>query len=231
MRTSVLFVAMINVWMLSGTAQEKRTGTGAPSGAHFNLNIIGQEQAKTAPMTGTSRHTIFVALGKAGVVTSKIYLVRGASFEVCDGNAADAAKDCSGQQIQSVGAVFQLPCNTRLSATSVDLVPCDEAGATASYSIYIKPLGKPGGSMTTTTCATDKTTNEEVCSTENVVTVRSKGGQKFQDVTNELTSIVANIDDDPQMERVALFHDPLKDWFWNVANQGLRLSQLRFYLN
>jgi hypothetical protein len=227
----IVFLTMIvGMAALSLAAQQPKTGSGAPSGAHFNLNIIGSEQAKAAPMTDSQRHTIFVALGKDGAVTSKIYLVRGASFEVCDGNAADAAKDCAGEQIQPVGAVFQLPCNTKLSATSVDLVPCDDAGATASYSVYVKALGKPGGSATTTTCATDKTSGEEVCSTESVVTVRSKGGQKFQDVTNELTSIVANIDDDPQLERVALFHDPFKDWFWNYANQGLRLSQLRFYL-
>jgi hypothetical protein len=49
-------------------------------------------------------------------------------------------------------------------------------------------------------------------------------------VTNELTSLVAQIDADPQLERVALFHDPFVDWFWQFDNRGLRLAQLRFYL-
>jgi hypothetical protein len=41
---------------------------------------------------------------------------------------------------------------------------------------------------------------------------------------------VANIDQDPQSERVALFHDPFADWFWQYDNRGLRLAQIRFYL-
>ncbi|HET9794761.1 MAG TPA: hypothetical protein VFS34_09885 [Thermoanaerobaculia bacterium] len=34
------------------------TGNGAPSGAHYNLNIIGVENPKTDPMTGGDGHTI-----------------------------------------------------------------------------------------------------------------------------------------------------------------------------
>ena len=48
-----------------------QTGNGAPSGPHYNLNIIGVEKAKEAPLTGSERHTIFVALGKGGQVTSE----------------------------------------------------------------------------------------------------------------------------------------------------------------
>ena len=38
-------------------------GNGAPSGAHYNLNIIGVDNPKTSTLTGSDRHTIFVALG------------------------------------------------------------------------------------------------------------------------------------------------------------------------
>src|SRR5437016_5613149 len=62
------------------------TGNGAPSGPHYNLNIIGVSNAKTAPLTNSDRHTIFVALGKSATVTSRIYLTPG-PFQVCDGNA------------------------------------------------------------------------------------------------------------------------------------------------
>jgi hypothetical protein len=206
-----------------------QTGNGAPSGPHYNLNIIGVEKAKEAPLTGSERHTIFVALGKGGQVTSKIYLTRG-EFEVCDGNAFDEAFDCTGQQIQAQGAVFQLPCNTNISDDTLEIVPCDSLGDTAAYAVYARALGKPNGSATITTCATDKTTGEVVCSEENKVLVRNRGKQTFENVTNELTSLVANIDADPQSERVALFHDPFVDWFWQYDNRGLRLAQLRFYL-
>ena len=91
-------------------------------------------------------------------------------------------------------------------------------------------MGKPGGAATITTCATDPTTGEEVCSTENAVLVRNKGKQTFTNVTNELTSLVADIDGDGLTERVSLFSGGLEDWMWQYANKGLRLAQLRFYL-
>src|SRR2546426_6636096 len=80
-------------------------------GPHFNLNIIGVENPKTAPMTGSDRHTIFVGLGKKSSVASNIYLAP-VPFDVCDGNAFDAAHSCTGDVIANQGAVFQLPCNS-----------------------------------------------------------------------------------------------------------------------
>ena len=204
-------------------------GNGAPKGAHYNLNIIGVENPKSSDMTGSNRHSIFVALGRTGQVTSKIYLTRG-EFEVCDGNAFDAAFDCSGNQIQAQGATFQLPCNTNLvDDVEGDLIPCDE-GDNASYEVWARALGQPGGSSTTTTCATDPDLGEVVCSTENVLLVRSKGKSTFTNVTQQLTSLVTDIDDDGDLDRVALFQGGLEDWFWQYDNRGLRLAQIRFYL-
>jgi hypothetical protein len=209
-----------------------QTGNGAPNGPHYNLNIIGVENPKTAELTGSNRHTIFVGLGRNGQVTSRIYLTRG-EFEVCDGNAFDAAFDCEGNQIQSQGAVFQLPCNTNLEdpdgAGPGELIPCD-AGDNAAYEVYARALGQPGGSSTTTTCATDPDTQEVVCSSENMLLVRTKGRQRFENVTNELTSLVTDIDGDGDLDRVALFQGGLEDWFWQYDNRGLRLAQIRFYL-
>src|SRR5438093_4661868 len=200
-------------------------GNGAPSGAHYNLNIIGVEKGKSSPMTGSDRHTIFVALGKEDSVTSKIYLTPG-EFHVCDGNAFDPAFDCDGNQIQAQGAVFQLPCNTNIPAD----ITCAAGTVSASYEVWARALGKPGGSVTVTTCATDPTTGEVVCSSENVMLVRGKGKQTFTNVTNELTSIYASFDGGLTYQRVALFSGGFYDFFWQYANSGLRLLQLRFYL-
>jgi hypothetical protein len=42
------------------------------NGPHYNLNIIGVDEGKTATMTGSNRHTIFVGLGrKNNPVTSR----------------------------------------------------------------------------------------------------------------------------------------------------------------
>ena len=80
-----------------------------------------------------------------------------------------------------------------------------------------------------TTCATDPDTGEEVCSTENVLLIRYKKQSTFENVTRQLTSIVTDIDGDGDLDRVSLFQGGLEDWFWQYANKGLRLAQLRFY--
>jgi len=54
-----------------------QTGNGAPSGAHYNLNIIGVVNPKTADLSGSDRHTIFVALTNSGATHSNIYLTPG----------------------------------------------------------------------------------------------------------------------------------------------------------
>jgi hypothetical protein len=101
--------------------------------------------------------------------------------------------------------------------------------------VWARALGKPGGSATTTTCATVQ--GELLCSMENTVLTRNKGKSSFTDVTNELTSLLVNycteyVDDECTtytLTRVALFAGDTEDWFWNYANNGLRLAQLRFY--
>src|SRR5713226_4610804 len=163
-----------------------QNGNGAPNGAHYNLNIIGVEDPKNDPMTGSDRHTIFVALGKKdSAVTSNIYLTPG-DFQVCDGNAFDAAYDCSGAPIAGQGAVFQLPCNTNVPAD----ITCAAGTTSASYQVWGRALGQPGGSTVVTTCATDPLLDGAiVCSTENTVDVftRRIGKSTFTNVTNELT--------------------------------------------
>ena len=224
-RVSLLLLVFLAV--LVTVPSFSQTGSGAPSGAHYNLNIIGVENPKNSTLTGSDRHTIFVALGnKNGSVTSNIYLTPG-DFQVCDGNALDAAFDCSGNQIQSRGAVFQLPCNTNVPAD----ITCAAGTQSASYQVWGRALGKPGGSAVVTTCATDPTTGEVVCSAESTLNVftRKSGKQTFTNVTNELTSMVVSFDGGLTFQRVALFSGGLQDFFWQYANSGLRLLQLRFY--
>jgi hypothetical protein len=219
-----VFLLLILVFALPAFPQ---SGNGAPNGAHYNLNIIGVEDPKTDPMTSTDRHTIFVALGKKdSAVTSNIYLTPG-DFQVCDGNAFDAAYDCAGNQIAAQGAVFQLPCNTNIPAD----ITCAAGTTSLSYQVWGRALSQPGGSTVITTCATDTITNELVCSTENTLNVfdRKSGKQTFTNVTNQLTSIVASFDGGITYQRVALFSGSLQGFFWQYANKGLRLLQLRFY--
>lgn len=187
-----------------GTAQlnarHKATGNGSLSGSHYSLNIIGVPRDKTADMTGNSGHRIFVSLNG----NTKIDLSEG-DFQVLDANGTDGR------------AGFQLPN------------PDPDGDGVTSYSVFARALGTPGGSSTTTTCATDPDTGDIVCSQDSLVLVRDRGGSKFNNVSRELLFIYADLDGDGTTERYALFDDALMDYFWDYDNQGLKLAQFRFY--
>lgn len=177
------------------------TGNGAPSGAHYNLNIIGVPKNKTVSMDSNSGHRIFVPLeGKAN-----IYLSLG-DFAVLDANGTD-----------SNGASFQLPN------------PDPDNDGVTVYSVFARALGKPGGKSSMTTCATDPLSGDVYCSIYQSVQVRSKGGSKFSNVSRELLYVYADLDGDGIVERYNLFNDALEDYFWEYDNSGLKLLQLRFY--
>ena len=175
-------------------------GNGSPSGAHFNLNIIGMDQDKTADMSGNNGHRIFVALWG----NTKIMLQEG-DFQVLDANGTDGR------------AEFQLPN------------PDPENDGVTEYSVFARALGQPGGSSTTTTCATDPATGDEYCSIYSMVLVRSKGKSSFTNVSRELLYVYADIDGDGMVERLPLFDETMDEYFWSYDNRGLRLAQLRFY--
>jgi hypothetical protein len=198
------------------------------SGPHYNLNIIGVDNGKNSTLTNSDRHTIFVGLGrKDAAVVTNIWLKPGFEFKVCDGNGFDPAYDCEGTQFKNQGATFQLPCNTYL--TYDPLLGCPADVAQRSYAVWARALGKPGGQADVMTCATDPL-GELECATENVLTLkRGNGKSLWQDATSELTSLVADVDDDGDLETVALFADGFEDFFWQYSNQGLRLGQVRFY--
>jgi hypothetical protein len=176
------------------------TGNGAPSGAHYDLNLIGVAKGKSANMTGGDGHRIFVPLDG----TTKINLSEG-DFAVLDANATDGT------------GAFQLPN------------PDPTNSGQTSYSVYARALGKPGGSSLTTTCAIDPTTGDTVCSDQSMVLVRGTGGSKFTNVSKALLYIYADINGDGTIDRVPLFSDDLQDYFWQYDNTGLRLAAIRFY--
>ena len=175
-------------------------GNGAPTGAHYSLNIIGVPKGKAADMTGSSGHRIFVP--RSG--SAKLLLSEG-DFAVLDANGTDGS------------AAFQLPN------------PDPENDGITTYSVFARALGKPGGSSTTTTCATDPSDGEEVCSLESMVLVRQGGKSSFTNVSRYLLYIYADLDEDGDAERYPLFDGTLEDYFWEYDNAGLHLAQLRFY--
>ena len=194
----------------------RNNGNYAPTGKHYNLNIIGMSKGKTADMTGDNGHRIFVKLwGK-----TKIKLIEGDNFAVLDANGTD-----------NNGASFQMP--------NPDL----DGDGYSSYSIWLRALGKPGGSTIITTCADADLTDDyyEVCSAEYLVVGSQKGPAKFENVTRTLLTVLVEenicVDEDGDGEceifissgRYSIFDDTFENYFWEYDNRGLKLLQLRFY--
>ena len=213
MRTTFFLAVALAV---ATAALEAQTGNGAPSGSHYNLNIIGVSHDKNANMDQGSGSVIFVDLGSKDVtVSTKILLSQSAeagTFQVLDKNGTDGE------------ASFELP-------------------APGSYTVWARALGKPGGSSKITTCATNIAltgidAGVTICSTLNEVFVRGTGKSNFRNVTTALTTITL----DPVAEAAAvtacggrtvvnLFDPCLLGFFWQYDNNGLKLLQVRFYLN
>lgn len=202
MKQVVFILALLGLLLPLAVAQ---ADTGAPTGAHYNLNIIAVPHTKTAPMEDSSGHTLFVP--DWGNI--KIKLTEG-EFQVLDRNAMDGN-----------GAAFQLPN------------PDPDGDGVTTYSVFARALGKPSRSASIRPCATytDPVTlvSEDLCSMTVLTLTRSKGPSKFANVTKELLYIYADINGDGVQEQVHLFSDQLQDYLWTYDNHGLKLVQLRFY--
>src|SRR5213594_178150 len=192
-------------------AQQSTTGNNAPSGPHYNLNIIGVSHDKSANPNWASGNVIFVDLGSRDAgVTTKILLSQAAAgvFEVIDKNGTDGE------------ASFALP-------------------APGGYTVWARALGTPGGQSKIATCATfiDPITGVAtiLCSTDNEVFVRGTGKSKFRDVTSALTTISLVPGSAAELAcgtpTVSLFATCLQDFLWQYDNNGLKLLQIRFYPN
>ncbi|MFC2063224.1 hypothetical protein ACFLS8_04710 [Chloroflexota bacterium] len=136
-----VFLAVVMLFTLSGVALADKPGNttdgyggnGAPSGPHYTLSIIGKDIDHAKTQLKESGHVIFVSLDG----NNKIELKEG-PFAVLDGNAFDDP------------AQFQLP-DPDLDPYIVEYKGSEDT--ISAYSVYVRPLGKPGGSAEITTCA------------------------------------------------------------------------------
>jgi hypothetical protein len=181
-----------------------QVATGAPQGAHdYQLLIIGHPNEindNTDNDWGGNGHRIHVPLNDK----TKIMLFEG-DFAVLDANATDGE------------GAFQLP------APGLDAyIVGDPGGADveSDYSVFIRPLGKPGGWAIITTCADlldstfggllgghdrnvlNRMEGTAYCSIEQVGnklendlrTFRQTGKSTWSNVTAELTTIVFEVE-------------------------------------
>ena len=181
-------------------------GNGAPSGAHYNLNIIGMEKAKGKSEDDTMQSNgrrIFVNLSG----NTKIMLTEG-DFDVIDYDGTDGT------------AIFQLPN------------PDPDCDGVTEYSVFARALGG-GGSANITSCLTTDG-SDEYCSIASEVVVldrSSKGKSTFTNVSRQLLYVTVDMTDDEiyNPKRYPLFSYSSWGYWWDYDNNGLRLAQLRFY--
>ncbi len=220
-------------------------GNGLPKGPRYMLNVIAFYNCPAGDFLGSNRHMIAVEADVyddlGGGKNSKpdpflrnndILLSQGDDFKVIDGNACD-----------NRGARFQLPVNpfscTDPTQDDNDGIIVDECLGDVlnfqAYKVYVRLVGRPGTGIDVRTCgeAIDPDTLEEVimCSTENIVEVRETGNGKmqFKNRTRELTTVLADVDFDGDLDRVGLFDPALEGYFWNWNTNGKAHAQLVFF--
>lgn len=207
------FFGMVAPTIQQSYAAQSETGNGAPSGAHYNLNLIGKDKEDILPNDSNNGHRIFVNLvvnhdDTISDKKNKIYLTKQDNFGVIDADATDGR------------AEFGLPA------------PFNGDGS-RTYLIFVRELGKPGGTGALTTCYTDAL-GDDYClvGTLTVPLERKTGQPVFRDVTAALTTLCFDSDlttAGVQLQCENIFSDAAKDYYWNYDNNGLKNVQLRFY--
>lgn len=160
----------------------------------YNLQVIGMMKPKTASLTDSNRHSIFVNADG----TSNILLSDG-PFGVLDGNGTDGP------------ASFSLPSDT------------------SGYSVYIRLVGKPASGINLKSCGVDPLDpTSTYCSQTSLSIDRSAGTSEFQDASEDLLAVYADIDADGGVDRVPLFGSGLDGSYWNTDSEGRVHAQLKF---
>ncbi len=212
-------VAMAAVTLIALGASPVFAGIGSDipdNGKHYNLNIIGVEKGKTAPMNNPDRHTIFVSLGRDGAIATKITVKANTAnpteFEVIDGNGTDGE------------AIIAVPYT---------------AYGTLSYNVYASALGKPNGSVhVEATAVFDDTTYDAGLLMTSFDLARSKGKPTTKNISDifrasgwiDVNGSGVQDTGDQVFTNVWIFNIPtLLDYFWTYTNSGLKLMQVRFY--
>lgn len=251
---ATLLAVSVSAALLGGAARaaSDNGNSGAKVGpGGFLLNVIAFENCPAGEFTDSNRHMIAVQAGHSldqggNPVTSivKTNTIELASsgldggFQVVDGNACEnRGRD---------GAKLLLPITPENCADVTGDCTVEDPTFT-QYRVYVRMVGKPGGTINVTSCAeeTDDTIfNDDdgdldvlniLCSTENVVEVREtgKGKLQFQDYSRQLLTVCLDTFDDGDFDgtcdvRVPLFDESLTNYFWQWNAQGRAHAQLVF---
>ena len=213
-----IFLAVAILATLSGVTVAAKSpevqdkSNGAPSGAHFNLNVIGWAQSDQNngdewngnDLSGNG-HRIFIPLKTTWQNDPKD----------TDGTANEPG--VSGTEVgPQKGVKIKVQWDT-----TFDVIDCDATDGEAilqmpegGFDIYVRALGKPGGYLDLDAYIIEGNVYYLV---GHVDIDRPNGGKsKFEDIS-----------------RILIYQsNPVWDYdeyFWQLYNNGLRLAQFRFY--
>jgi hypothetical protein len=207
---------------------ERYVGNGLPSGAHYNLNIIGVPKDKTADMKDSNRHTIFVPLDENGdMVPVEIEVMRNQSdptqFQVLDGNACDGD-----------GALIAVPWD------EYDLDT--KTGGTLSFEVFAIAHGKPMPEGMTAivkgNVVYDETVLEAALDLGEFDLRRDKGKPTVKDISDifrvsgflDVDASGTKTTGDIKFTNVWAFNIPgFLGYWWDYDANGLKVMQVRFY--
>jgi hypothetical protein len=202
------FIALLVGYYLGSKAgklsltSSSATGNGAPSGSHYNLNLIGVSKGKTADMTGDNGRRIFVNLfGNSKILLSQSF---DGTFAVLDANGTD-----------SNGASFKLPAPGNYTVWARALGK--PGGSSTMTTCAIDSVSGE------TICSTNMLVSVRNSGKSSFTNVTKELTTISIDPTLAATLGLTC------SGTVDIFDSCLQDYFWSYDNNGLKLLQLRFY--
>lgn len=173
----------------------------APTGARYNLDLLGIPKGKAVKMNTSENQRIFIPL----------------------------TSDCELKLAEGAYAVTNVNCTDGVASLQMPNPSSPQSGGVTTYAVWAKALGRPGGASKATECVNDPITKELYCSLYTLIQVKNKGQNLMTDITDQLLFIYADTTGKGQIKRMPLFEDKLKDFYWRYDADGLKLAQLRFY--
>jgi hypothetical protein len=226
-------------------------GNGAPSGPHFNVNIIGVKKGAAPSGSETSSgHSIFIPLNTTKLPRNW----DGATCTTPDGTQTDFVDEdgptFSTQEPDGGTRIYFHPTTTgSFEITDRDAVD-GEAHVTIPVEdteekwvlvdLWVRVLGKPGGCAEISGYAyedpADGDPNELWWYSGSILMNRTGGKSSFVDATDIFEVDYCNVDTvegelqcTGPTQSLSVFNDIFDEYFWEVNNKDTRLIQLRFY--
>lgn len=231
LKTALLFV--IAMVLMSGTAfgGQETTGNQTPSGAHWNINIIGHPK-KGISGDYSSGHSIIIPLRNVNGQT----LLCGDGVQVFDDNGQTTDIEPTGAKIYfKAGDHFEIIDRDATDSNGATImVPVGDADPVTgdipvNFDVYIRVLGKPNKCMNINAFAYDL--DQNLWYQTGTVSLSRKTGKSVFVTANILFTVCIT---DPVTNQCtgayrSVFNTVFDSYFWSILNDGTRLVQLRLY--